>query len=476
MAATIPAPYNPSMPYQGQFSAPTGTVVDGAFLNAAQAARYSLDPVFRKYYYCNLIQRPSFGTWLMENMGYAETCYKNYSLVRSFPTDNIVHLKNTLAVVVPASPGTVALPIANSSHYVGGAYVYPQVGDALLLPPNGTIAIITAVTPGVNSTTITVRLKNSAVPVTIPIGADVIVLTGKFVADCECPTGIIRFEDSPIEQPVSMITIMEPSGRICGDALLACQNVKYQYSYMGADGNRVETQLWYGGQLQKMYQNHEESKMYNFVFDPTFGIIPTLMAKSIRWNWADPNILTVGDIADLKAAIQLSGLNCFEFTFFLGSKAFSSAQTLANTLGDGKISYGTFNPEDCKWINLHFCTISISGMTIHFYEENNFGNGKALGALGFDYKNRGIGMPMCDKPANEVRRGNEDNKLFTVTYFRDTLGRLHDNLTDSNGILNGPTGRNTFGTGCDFHEFSIKSSFAVEVSCPQAWVLVNFPA
>lgn len=473
MAVLIPN--GGSMPRTGEFSTPAGVIQNGAFLQATQAARYSADPVFRKHYYCNLIQRNSFGLWLTENMGFAETCFKNYSIIREYATNNLVRLSNIAAVIIPASPGTAVLPIAVASHYVSGNYVYPQVGDALLLPPNGDIAIITAVTPGVNTTTITVRLKASLVPVTVPIGADVIVLTGKQLADCDCPTGRIRLQDAPVEQPITMASIGEGSGQICGDALLACQNVKYAYKYMDANGNQVTTELWYGGELQKLYQRHEESKMYQYLFDPSFGIITTLRAKSIRWNWADPNILTEADIADLKRGVQASGLGCYEYTFMLGALAFAAAQTLANNLATNRVSYGMFNPEDCKWINLNFCTVSISGMTIHFYEEESFSNGKMLGASGFDYQKRGIGLPMCDKPSNLRRSGDNDNKLFTIVHFRDTLGRIHDGLTDSNGILNGPNGRNTFGTGCDFHEFSIKSSFAVEVSCPESWVLVNFP-
>lgn len=477
MAVIIPPPYSPSMPYKGQFSVPSNVVMNGAFLNATQAARYSGDPVFRKHYYCNLIQQCNFGNWLTENMGYAETCYKNYSLVREYPTDNIVHLSNATPVVVPPSPGTAILPIANNSHYVAGNYVYPQVGDGLLLPPDGTIAIVVAVNVGVNSTTLTVRLRNSTTSVTVPVNADIIVLPGKILADCECPSGRLRMENAPLEQAIQMATLADASGQICGDALLACQNVKYAYSYMGADGCPVETEQWYGGLLQKMYKDHEDSKMWQYLFDPTFGIITTLRTKSIRWNWADPTQVTVQDIADLKQGVMASGLGCYEFSFVLGPTAFASAQTLANSLALGRVSYGAFEPKDmCKWINLNFCTIAISGMIIHFYEECAFGDGKKLGASGFAYKNRGLGMPMCDKPSQCSRRGEGDNKLFTIVNFRDTMGRVNDNLTDSNGILNGPNGRNTFGTGCDFHEFSIKSTFSVEVSCPEAWVLLNFPA
>lgn len=476
MAVTIPN--GGYAPRQGQFSPPASVpTINQAFLSAAQASRYSADPVFRKHYYCNVINKCNFGTWLTENMGYATSCFKNYSIIREYPTNNIVHLSNDTTLLVPANgSSTVNLPIAPNSHFVGGAYVYPQVGDGVLLPPDGTIGVITAVNEGVNSTTISVRRQVAGAAVTVPVQSDVIILTGKQLADCSCPTGQMRIEDAPIEQAITMFNLAEKSGPICGDALLACQNVKYEYSYMGEDGCPVMTDVWYGGELTKLYQRHENSKWYRYLFDPTFGIIPTLTAQSIRWNWADPNEVTRADIADLKEGVQTSGINCFEYTFVLGTSAFASIQNLANDLGTGRVSYGAFNPEDCKWINLNFCTISDSGMIIHFYEECNFGDGNGLGARGFDYQNRGIGLPMCDKPSDCKRYGEDDNKMFTIVNFKDIEGNIWDNQVDSNGILNGVGGRNTFGTGCKNHEWSIESDFAVEVACPQAWVLVNFPA
>lgn len=473
MSATIPGG---ALPKTGKFAVPTGVRLDQQFLDAAYASRFSEDPIFRKHYYCNLIGQANFGTWLTENMGYAESCFTEYSLLRHYPVDRIVRLSNVAPVVVAANPALTELPIAAGSHYVSGAYVLPQIGDGILLPPNGVIATVTDITYGVNTTVIEVRLPVGVAAVTVPIAADIIVLTGKELADCDCPTGQMVLEDAPIEQPITMFGLGHSTGEICGDALLKCQNVKYAFTYTDEKGNLVETDRWYGGALQTMYQDHEYAKFHRILFDSTFGIIPTLKTKSIRWNWAAPAELTVEDIADLKAAIMTSGINCFEYSFVLGSQAFASAQTLATELGLGRITYGCFNPEDCKWINLNHCAISISGMTIHFYEENSFSNGKMLGASGFDFGNKGIGMPMCDKPSNLDRNGENDSKLFTVVYFRDNLGRVWDNLTDSNGILNGPSGRNTFGTGCDFHEFTIKSRFAVEVSCPEAWVLVNFEA
>ena len=473
MAVIIPNGGQP--PLQSEFSNPNA-VTNQTWLNAAMASRYAQDPIIRKIYYCNVLDRCKFGTWLTENMGYATSCYTNYSIYREYPSVNKIKISN--GGTVPANgSSTVNLTISSNSHYVGGAYVLPQVGDGVLLPPDGTIGIVTAVTPSTNATVIAVRRMVAGDAVVVANGDELIVLAGQQLADCACPSGKLRIKDAPVEQELSMFPLGTKTGEICGDALLACQNLLLPYTYTDANGCSVEAEMYYGGALQEMYNDHEEAKWYHALFNDTFGIIPTLRAESIRWNWADPTELTVEDIADLKEGVQKSGINCFEYSFFLGSQAFASAQFLANSLANNKISYGAYNPEDsCKHINLNFCTISTAGMTIHFHEECSFSDGNALGAVGFEFDNRGIGLPMCDKPAKCPRYGEGDNKMFTIVHFKDNRGVIHDNLTDSNGILNGVNGRNTFGTGCDSHEWSIKSRFTVEVACPYAWVLVNFPA
>jgi hypothetical protein len=64
-------------------------------------------------------------------------------------------------------------------------------------------------------------------------------------------------------------------------------------------------------------------------------------------------------------------------------------------------------------------------------------------------------------------RNGYTEKMFTRVYFKDiSKGRVWDVLSDSNGIL-GP--RNTFGAGCETHEWTVKTSFTNEIHCANSW-------
>jgi hypothetical protein len=65
--------------------------------------------------------------------------------------------------------------------------------------------------------------------------------------------------------------------------------------------------------------------------------------------------------------------------------------------------------------------------------------------------------------------GNQ-GKLFSRVYFRSNAnGQVFDAVTDSNGILNGAGGRNTFGTGCREHEWTIETRYRNELYCLDSW-------
>ena len=74
MAVVIPNGGQP--PLQNEFSNPNA-VTNQTWLKAAMASRYAQDPIIRKLYHCNVLDRCKFGTWLTENMGYATSCYAN---------------------------------------------------------------------------------------------------------------------------------------------------------------------------------------------------------------------------------------------------------------------------------------------------------------------------------------------------------------------------------------------------------------
>lgn len=121
---------------------------------------------------------------------------------------------------------------------------------------------------------------------------------------------------------------------------------------------------------------------------------------------------------------------------------------------------------------MEYCGIKVEGMTLHIYDECVFSNGKKLGANGMIYPNSAIFVPMGDRPSptqttsSSFRSGQYDKKMFTKVYFRSLDGRVWDSVTDSNGILGT---RNTFGTGCETQEWSIKTRYVNEIHCAQSW-------
>lgn len=468
--------------FGGAFSAPNATEVTRQLLVSDYLLPYmSADPVIRKEYWCSVVGQCTFGTWLTENMGYGETCWDNYNIVHRYPADQIVKLGNVAPIVVPAytaGTNTVVIPLPTGEHFISGKYSLPNVGDGLLLPPQGQLAIVTAVSKGTaNSHTITIRQQiGGNVAITIPALAEVVVLGAQEIADCQCPSGQLNFEPDFVEQQIIMKKLFKATGDICDNAIEACFNQRLMFERTNAKGEIEPVEWWFGGAVQTMYQNFEKAKDMYFLFDNSWGIIPTLKAKSIRWNWADATELAEADLQDLKDALIASGAMIMEHSLFLGSDAFVSAQKLAHELGKGFISGGCFNPEDCKWINLNYCAIYYYGIRLHIYEDCAFSHPQMLGAAGFDWKNKGIGVPMGNKPGGCVRIGERDDKMFNVIYKKDShSGRVHNMLMDSNGYLPG-SNKNTYGTGCFKQSYSVESKFAVEVVNPQHWILVNFPA
>lgn len=443
---------------QGLFSGNTGEVTNQAFFDAAFAGRLHADPIYKEAYNCNVLQMCSMGTWLDEYMGWATDCNPAYSLVETNSTNQQVG--NVADIIVPAASGTVAFAVAPANFYAGGQYILPQVGNTLVAP-NGALLDVTAVTvTGVETGTVTVKNRDAAqASFTIPAGSEMLVLSGSFINDCECPEGQFVFPDLPIIHDLEMITIGD-KGELCGDALLKCQYLKIPFT--DECGNVFER--WYTGALQTMYQRFEMRKYMERLLNPIFGIIPTIKARGQNFTRASTTETTLADVEAWKAEITQAGFYCNEFAIFAGSEKYAQWQRFLQAQGVLNLSYTPFKDGECKWINMEYCGIKIGGLTLHIYEDCFFSNGKALGGANSPFPNAEIWVPLCDRRTN--CRGGGDSKMFTTVYFKDKAGRVHDNLTDSNGVLGT---RNTFGAGCDQQEWTIKSRFLQEVHCPQMW-------
>jgi hypothetical protein len=127
--------------------------------------------------------------------------------------------------------------------------------------------------------------------------------------------------------------------------------------------------------------------------------------------------------------------------------------------------YGSFNPNECKSLNMQFCSITHMGLTLTFKMEGIFTDKNYLGGAGFAYKSKGFGIPMGDRMNREGEGecSSTNKKHITLVKFQDIHGKIWDDEIDSNGYLNTknenePPSRgnnwkkNTKGTGCVEHE------------------------
>lgn len=454
---------------QGFFSNNSGTTTNQAFFDAAFAARVHADPVFKEAYNCNLTQMCNTSTWLDQYMGYDTSCYTKYSLIESNTPYEMVKIKTTTTVAV--NPTATAVPIHNDSHFVGGASILPQIGNTVV-NTNGVLMEVTALSLATNNSTMSLRIRDTgAVAQVLTAGDELIVLSGSFLADCACPVGQFSFRDLPIIHNLNMINPAD-KGDLCGDALVACQYLKIPFT----DENGNVYEKWYTQALQDMYRRFEKKKHYERLLNPNFGIIPVLKARGLNFSTASSTAITLADVISWKTALNEAGISCKEFAVFAGGSRYQQWQSLLLELG-GSVQQNVVNPTGgCKWIDMEYCGLHIGGLTLHIYEDCSFTNGKELGK---GFGNTQIFVPLCNRritsrtmPVDGVSGNSGDLKMFTTVYFRDMMGRVYDNYTDSNGIL-GP--RNTFGAGCKKHEWTIESRFTQEVHCPNSWGFTSLP-
>ena len=452
---------------QGYFSGTPGTPVAQNFFDAAFAGRVHSDKIYKETYNCNIIEQCTMSTWMNEFMGYETDCYPAYSLIETNSQKQLITA--SLTATIPAWPSTGTITLANDSMYVGGVYFLPQAGNTIVLSPSGVLAEVQSVTHATGySTSLTVLIRDqNAAAQTVTAGDTLLVLSGSFIADGACPTGQFRFDDLPIVYDLNMITKGD-KGSLTGDALNKCQYLKIPF--VDDCGNVIEK--WYTKALQDMYKNFEFSKHFENLLNPNFGIVPAIRARGLKFQQADPNNVSTDDIRAWKQQLDAAGIACREYAIFAGGVLFSQYQRMLLTAGVTQLLYSERPMADCGWINMEYCGLKVEGMTLHIYEECTFSNGKLLGGSNMTFKSSSIWVPMCNR-SEEVNRTSittscnaYNQKMLTTVYFKDIHGRVWDNLTDSNGVLGV---RNTFGTGCETQEWTIKSRWLQEVHCPAAW-------
>lgn len=461
------------MGYQtGYFSGPQGEPLGQHFFDAAFAGRINGNKIYKEAYHCNLVGECTMSTWLDEYMGYETDCHPEYTLLETHGRNMLVKMATTVAI--GPYPAVATLHLDDSNYYVGGQFILPQVGDTIVTTPRGIlIEVLTVNLASSGDAIITVRQRDRTGATgtqTVTAGDELLVLPGAEILDCACPTGQFRFPDLPIEYDLRMY-MYGSKGELCGDALHKCQWLKIPFT--DECGNVYEK--WYTKALQDMYKDHEWRKHYERLLNPMWGLIPALRARGLKWTPNSVNEITTDDVRNWKQLLDANGVLCNEFAIFAGNRMFSKWQRMLLAAGVAKLD-NTIQPNlDCKWIDMNYCGISVEGLKLHIYNDCSFSNGKLLASGTSVFPDSAIIVPMCNRPAcsrsnNRGESGSQDEKMLSTVYFKDiSTGRVWDNITDSNGILNGPNGRNTFGTGCEEHEWTIKSRFLQEIHCIGYW-------
>lgn len=483
MPATITTNDANGLGYQtGYFSGILGSPVDQTFFNTAFAGHRNTNKIYKDAYNCNVIGEffATMSTWMDEFGGIDYSCYPSYTNLEYNGYRR--QIRANAGVTIPAYPATGIIVLSAKDHFVSGNYVLPQVGNSIATAPSGVLVdVITVTHATANDTTITVRQRPGTTgTIVIPSGAEMLVLQGSILTDCACPTGQFNFRDLPLEIDVAMIDVAV-KGSICGDAAEKCQFLKIPF--LDAEGHEIaEKGIWFTGAQQDMYRDLEYRKFYEKLLNPTFGIVPNLRARGIKFSPATPGVIITQDIRDLKSQLDQAGVAGREYAVFAGRNIFSQFQQMLLTAGVTQLLYSERPMSDCGWINMEYCGVKVEGLTLHIYEEKSFSNGKSLGASGMNFPDSAIFLPMWDNPDSVIRNipdtgimgnGYSNNKMFQTTYFQSVQGKRYDMVVDSNGFLNGPNGRNSFGTGCKTHEWTAESRFALETYCMKGWMYIG---
>lgn len=462
----------------GYFSGPVGAPVDQNFFNNAFAGHLNTNKIYKEVYNCNIIGQCTMGTWMETYGGVEYDCHPAYTNLEYSGYRR--QIRESVGVTIPAWPATGNITLSAKDMFVSGQYILPQVGQAIALTPRGFLADVTAVTQATAySAVITVKQRSqTAAPQVIALGDEMLVLQGSLLTDCALPTGQFNFRDLPLEIDLAMIDVAS-KGSLCGDAIEKCQFLKIPF--LDENGNEIPSKSpWFTPVQQDMYRDLERRKYYEKLLNPGFGIIPNLRARGIQFAPASNTAITIQDMRDFKAALDLAGIAGREYAVFAGGVIFSQFQVLALAAGvTQRLTFEDQPMNDCKWINYEYCGFKVEGLTLHIYDECSFSSGKELGSAGMNFPSSAIFVPLADRPSDVTRsvsplgRNGYTNKMFTTVYFESIQGRRYDMVTDSNGFLNGPNGRNTFGTGAKNHEWSAETRFLQETYCMNAWAYIG---
>lgn len=474
MSATV------QLPSQKAYIANEPDLTSRSFIEYLDVIRETKDPIIRAEFFCKEMNVPTSINFLEAYSAVDYTSLTEWDILRRFQQDYIIKLSNAAPITIAGNASAV-LPIFSSSSAPDSGQntngnISVAVGEGILFP-NTNIGKVTAKSTVLGSPTITV-LNQSSEPVTLEINAEVILVPGQSLLNCECPSGKARLSPEPLLEKIGLYR-HSMGFSLCGDDLQARKMRKFKYKVIDANNQEVEVETYAHEMMINTLKDFELGKSIHMYFgqNPATnfrGIIPQLEDKAIRWDWASPNVLDDVDIDVLIQELNENAFDCREYTFFVGQLKYNAAQKYMRDQAQGKVSYACYDPTDmCKHLNLNFCSFEKNGLKLCFILDKTFSNGKGLGAKDFSFPSRGIGMPMENRESSSTTRSCDVDayKAITIVYFRGLNGETYDMFTDSTGLYGK---RQNQGAGCTTTDYSFESRFAVEVHCPYNWILLGF--
>jgi hypothetical protein len=463
----------------GKFSFPVGSdgVTKQADLTDFMTSRFSADPQVAQFIFNKTIERPKM-------LGFMETIYGRGTATRAkmaFQQYDIQRRQVKIAAGGPftvpaysAGTNTVVLPIDVTTGQKSAKFILPQIGEFLAVPPEGALLEITAVVTTGGTPSMTVRHQSTTgAALTIASAQECMLLTGKQIADCNCPTGMPRFPGDPLNYERTFEEYGD-AHEWCGDAMNATQ--PFYVPFKLEDGSTVNVLHEHGQQV--MLNDFMDSEFNRMLLHPIWGLIPTLKVKGTRIQHNSNTEVVLDDMYYIGQNLTQKGVKCMEYTVVCGINKYYQYQRLfnrENVANNGTIA--VYDPSNStKHLNLEWLKLSVGGLTLYVTHDPALSNGLGLGAPGYNFPNSEYWIPMGERQFDakdngvEWFDGGDKTKMASKIFFKSNDGRVFDNLTDSSGVLS-TNGRNHYGPGCEKHKWTIKSRSFCVWHAPESWCI-----
>lgn len=446
-----------------------GPRVEYNFLNLAWNGR--LLPLYKDTVYCKY--KDSMSSFFEYMMTQDFTCMTSFKHNEQNPR---CYKVKTGALASGAAGAAVVVPLDASSMLLGGAYMLPQKGFAVQLPPIGKTAIVIDVDTTPNAMTMTIVPADATYAINLAAGSEVSVVPVNIKASGDCTK-----YDSTMRLPgIDVDSTLQTIGRdysVAGEELASFCNSVFLYEELDENGNKVQT-FWHRD-LDLMQDEFEMGKHRWLINGEsitnnnaaltgkkgTTGFLTALRARGGYWGYdatfdkADMKALTRKMIAERNYARA--------YTFWQGFGLRQNTDDVLDTISAGKLSWGCFGGNEEKWVNLGFNGFTIDGIEFYNQTEKHFSDPCYLGAAGFTYDTTGIMIPM-DKVVGSGRT--QPHTRVIVNYLADEKTGYSRQLEMRDwGVLK----PGSYSGHCDEHNWKIGSTVGLQTHCMHHFYLIE---